>query len=149
MTTALADISGTPVERPASSLDINPCDFLTSTTLKHELQGQKFSTNTDMKKFTATTLCKTPGNGLLHMSERRMGHCKKYKVCEGHYCEKQTVLRHQESSVSNVGSLFTFQTLSYCLRIRLPSTTQLLLPIATVYSVVLHPLALTNNGHLF
>jgi hypothetical protein len=110
MPTALSDISGTPADPPPpSSLDINICDFLASATLTHELQGQKFSTDTDMKKSTATTLGKKWPTA--HVWEVN-GALQKivYKACEGHYFEKQTVPRHQESSVSNGGILFTFQT---------------------------------------
>jgi hypothetical protein len=42
-----------------------------------------------------------------------------------------------------------FKLPSYFLHIRLLLTIQLLLPIPTVYGVWLHPLALTDNGHLF
>jgi hypothetical protein len=36
---------------------------------KHELRGQKFSTDTEVKQTTAGALCKTSGNGLLHVWE--------------------------------------------------------------------------------
>jgi hypothetical protein len=53
--------------------------------LEHELQGQKFSTNTEMKQATAATL---------HPA-------KKCIACEGRYFEKETVPKPQDSSDSS------------------------------------------------
>jgi histone-lysine N-methyltransferase SETMAR len=97
---ALADIVGTPVEHPPYSPDLAPCDFWTFPTLKHELRGQKFSTDTGVKQATSATVRKMSGNGLLHVFEKWVGICKKCIACEGHYFEKETVPKPRESSDS-------------------------------------------------
>jgi hypothetical protein len=96
-TEVLADIGGTPVDHPSYSPDLAPCDFWAFAMLKHELQGQKFSTDAEVKQATAPTLCKMSGNGLLHVFEKWAGCCKKCFACEGRYFEKETVPKPQES----------------------------------------------------
>jgi histone-lysine N-methyltransferase SETMAR len=99
-TEALADIGGTPVEHPPYSPDLTTCDFWAFAMLKHELQGQKFSTDTEVKKATAATLRKMSGNGLLQVFEKWVGCYKKCTAYEGCYFEKETVSKPQESSDS-------------------------------------------------
>jgi hypothetical protein len=48
-TEALADICGTPVEHPPNNPDFASSDFWAFPTLKHELRGQKFSTDAKSK----------------------------------------------------------------------------------------------------
>jgi hypothetical protein len=69
----LADISATPVEHPPDIPDLT-CDFWAFPMLKHEIQGQKFSTNIEVKVATTTVLSKMSGNGLLHVFEMWVGH---------------------------------------------------------------------------
>jgi hypothetical protein len=49
MTKAPADISGMPVEYPAYSPDLAPCDLWTFSMLKCEPEGQKLSNGTEGK----------------------------------------------------------------------------------------------------
>jgi hypothetical protein len=68
--------------------------------LKYELQGRKFSTETEVKQSTAAALSNISGNGLLHMSEKLVGHHKNGIACERRYIEKEIVPKPQESSDS-------------------------------------------------
>jgi hypothetical protein len=75
-TEVLADIGGTPVQHLSYSPDLDPCDFWAFPTFKHELGGQKFSNDTEVKQSTSTTLGKMSGNGLLHVFEKWAGPVK-------------------------------------------------------------------------
>jgi hypothetical protein len=68
------------------------CDFWSFPVLKHELRGQKF-----INTATATTLYKKSGNGMLHMFEKWVGHCKLCIAYEGCYFEKETIPKPPES----------------------------------------------------
>jgi hypothetical protein len=61
-------------KHPFYSQDLIPRGFWTFSACKHELWGQEFSVNTKMKQ--ASTLCRMPGNDLLHVYEKWVGHCK-------------------------------------------------------------------------
>jgi hypothetical protein len=57
----LGDISETPVERPSCSA----CDVKTFVMLQHELQQEKFRSDTEVTQATATTLCMVLENNLM------------------------------------------------------------------------------------
>jgi hypothetical protein len=85
---------------PTVQSRLTSCDSWEILMLKHELQGQKFSTDTEVKQATATNLCKTSGNALLHVPEQWVGCCKNCIACEGHHCEKETMPKPHKSSDS-------------------------------------------------
>jgi hypothetical protein len=58
MMEVLEDTGGTPAERPQYSPGLPHVNSWEILMLEHELQGQKFSADTDMKQATATNLCK-------------------------------------------------------------------------------------------
>jgi hypothetical protein len=66
--------------------------------LKCELQGQKFSTDTEAKQATTADVCKMSKNGLLQVFEKWVRHSKKCIACEECYCKKETGPKHHKSS---------------------------------------------------
>jgi hypothetical protein len=87
----LVGIVGTPVEHP-------PCSSDLASTLEHELWGQKFSIDTEVKQTTAAALHKRSGNGLLHVcgwgTSRNVYHVKSITL------KKKTVPKPKEFSDS-------------------------------------------------
>jgi hypothetical protein len=83
ITEVLVDIGVTPVEHPPYIPDLASCDFRTFAMLKHELQEQKLSMDTEVKQFNDATLCMMHENSLLHVFEKWVEHCKKFIAYEG------------------------------------------------------------------
>jgi hypothetical protein len=116
MTEVLIDIGVSPVEHPLYSLDLASCDFWTFPVLKHEVHGQKFSMDTEVKQVIDATLHMIYGNSHLHVFEKLVEHCKKYIAYVG-----ITLKKKQCSSIRNpqivrdVCSLIAFQAPLVCL----------------------------------
>jgi hypothetical protein len=116
MTEVLIDIGVTPVEHPPYSPDLASCDFWTFPMLKHEVQGQKFSTDTEVKQVIDITLCTMYGNSPLHVFEKWVEHCKKCVAYEGITVrKKQCPSIRNPQIVSDVCSLIVFQAPVVCL----------------------------------
>jgi hypothetical protein len=84
--------------------------------LKHEVQRQKFSADTEVKQVIDATLHTIYGNSLLHVFEKRVEHCKKYVAYEGITLEKkQCPSIRNPQIVSDVCSPIAFQAPIVCL----------------------------------
>jgi hypothetical protein len=77
-------ISGTPLEDLPYSSDLAPCNFWAFPTMKMSSEARKFEVI----------------NGLQHIFEKWVVHCKKCIACKGRYLKKETVTATPQSSDS-------------------------------------------------
>jgi len=75
---ALTEIGGTALKYSPYSLDLVPCDFWASPTLKRQLRGKRFSSDDEMRNATAAMLKGMSQNNLFHVFESFIKRCKKY-----------------------------------------------------------------------
>jgi hypothetical protein len=68
--------------------------------MKRELRGKKFRSDQEVKTARSTILLKLAANGLQHVIEKWVGHCKKYIAYQGRYFKKETVTAPPPSSDS-------------------------------------------------
>jgi histone-lysine N-methyltransferase SETMAR len=96
---ALTEIGGTPLEHPPYSPDLAPCDFWAFLTTERKLQGKKFRSDQEVKTACSTILLKLVANGLQHIFDKWVEHCKCI-TCQGRYFKKEIITTPPRNSDS-------------------------------------------------